>query len=810
MKTIAFIKKSTFAFVALLLSAQVANAQAVLPTSWGFDTATPQGWSESLGASNTRYTNGFVGAACRLDQTSDFVLIEFAEEAGALTYVLKGQNSGGAWQGTFTVEESVDGISFSPLHTFMNDIPSAAFTSFTDTPSPESRFIRFFYTNKVSGHNTALDEVSLAVPEVGNAQEINVAVAGTNVPSNTTYVIGDAATTVFDVENLGLANDLNISAITLSGPDADQFSIGLMPSVVSATSSEVLELFFTPTGTGSRFCAITIENDDASESNYVINVYGVAGGVANEPADQASSLTFPNLSAWDFNVSFDGGSTPAENYIVLRKKGAAVTEMPADNESYVRGEWIGGAQVVYVGEPTSFNAKSVEVDTDYNFAVFAFNGPMGYENYLTDSPTTGIASTLAPNIGGYYAGLNHNAETFVADLTTKLNPSNYFQIFYSNYISTLINEYYVADTITAAGNSANAVICQYSGDAYIYEAGFQFWNGQNDGIISREHSYPQSWMPTYLNSGFDDSEEVSDLHNLFPVRQEECNAVRSNYPYGEVETITSTYGPTKYGQNSFGQTCYEPRDEIKGDAARAMMYHAVKNNSTVNDFSFPEQISLFIPYGQLEYVVKKWHFQDEPTNAERARNEYIETRQNNRNGFIDSTEFACFVRFQNLTKFVPQVLNNSGNLNCIDPAMSYQWFFNGEAIDGATSSTYSADQLGSYTVEIQQFEQCPVQSSNAVEVTVSVSEINTDGMELEVYPNPSSNGQFQLNVTSTYTKLADVNVWSTTGALVATSKELLTTGSSKLNLDYSNLTSGMYILEVRTDAGVITRNIVIE
>ncbi|MEZ4800823.1 MAG: endonuclease [Flavobacteriales bacterium] len=809
MKKVDLIKRSAFAFVAMMLTAAIANAQAVLPTAWSFDTATPEGWTESLGASNTRYTNGYVGTACRLDQTGDYVLIEIAEEPGALNYALKGQNSGGAWQGTFTVEESADGVAFTPLHTYMNDIPSAAFTEYTDYPAASTRFIRFYYTNKVSGHNTALDEVSLAVPTATDAQEINVASNGNNVPSGATLVIGEAATTMIDVQNLGLANDLNISSVALSGPDVTDFNLNAFPSVVAAQSSEVIELAFAPTGTGARFCTITITSDDASEGEYIVNIYGVAGGISSEPTQQAAAINFTNVSAWDFDVSFDAGSEPAENYIVLRKVGGPVTRMPEDNNTYVRGSWIGDAQVVYVGEAATFNARSIEVSTDYNFAVYAFNGPAGYENYLTDSPLTGVATTMGPQVGSYYAGLNHNSPTFVADLTAKLYPANYFQIFYSNYISTLVNEFYIADTVSANGNAANMVKCQYSNVPDIFEASFQWWNGQNSFNLSREHSYPQSWMPTYLNSGFDGSEEVSDLHNLFPVRQEDCNAVRSNYPYGEVVTVSSSYGPTKYGQNEFGQTCYEPRDEIKGDAARAMMYHAVKNNSTTYDFSFPEQISLFIPYGQLEYVIKKWHFQDAPDNMEMARNEYIETRQNNRNGFIDSTEYACFIRFQNLTNFVPQVLNSNGNLSCIDPAMSYQWYFNGAEIDGATESTYAADQLGSYTVEIQQFEQCPVQSSNAVEVTVSVDELNASGISFEVYPNPS-NGQFTMNVTTDHSILADVNVWSLTGAKVATAKQFFANGNNAVRMDYSNLQAGIYILEVKTDAGTITRNLIVE
>ena len=42
----------------MLAVAQTVASQAVLPTSWNFDVNAPAGWSESLGASNTRYANG--------------------------------------------------------------------------------------------------------------------------------------------------------------------------------------------------------------------------------------------------------------------------------------------------------------------------------------------------------------------------------------------------------------------------------------------------------------------------------------------------------------------------------------------------------------------------------------------------------------------------------------------------------------------------------------------------------------------------------------------------------------------------------
>jgi len=685
-------------------------SQAALPTLWGFDTAIPEGWTESLGGTNTRYSIGFLGTACRLDQTGDYVLIEIAEEPGLLNYVLKGQNSGGAWQGTFTIEESADGLAFTPLHTYINDIPSAVFTPFTHSPSATTRFIRFYYTNKISGHNIALDEVSLSVPTATDAQEINVAINGNNLPSGATLVIGESATTIIDVQNLGLANELNISSVAVNGLDVTDFNISAFPSLVAAQSSEVIELAFAPTGTGSRFCTITITSNDVSEGEYVINIYGVAGGIASEPIQQASAINFTNVSAWDFNVSFDAGTEPAENYIVLRKVGGLVTVMPEDNNTYARGSWIGDAQVVYVGGAATFNARSIEVSTDYNFAVYAFNGPTGYENYLTDSPLTGVANTLGTQVGSYYAGLNHNDINFINNLSGYSYGGA--QIILSQIQNTIIPEFYIADTLSSNGISANMVRCQYSNDPYIFETLFQWWNGQNGATLSRDWPYTASWMPTYLDIYFDDSPEYSDLHNIFPILQEECNGVRSNYPFGEVESIEYNYGQTKFGQNEFGQNCYEPRDGIKGDVARAVFYTAMKGS----EWSLPEYISDAINYGQNEFILKSWHFQDLPDNFEKTRNEYIYSVQGNRNAFIDSVLFPCFIRFSDLTTWNINLTINEDIITVSDTCSYYQWYFNNEPIENANSRDYHPQDPGEYFVDTQLFSQCPILRSETITI----------------------------------------------------------------------------------------------
>lgn len=793
-----------FSTMAILAIGFTAYSQAILPTHRSFDAAAPGGWTDNI-TGNLTYATGQAGQAGRLDQTGEYTQVFFAEEPGTVTYYLKGQNSGAAWQGTFTLEESVDGSSYTALNTLVNEqVNYAAFTMFTSTPSPATRYLRFTLTEKISGHNLAIDELTVNTPVASTAQEINITQDGNNVPSGFNINIGNATTTDFVIQNQGSVDELTISGIALSGADAAQFSLSNIPTAVAALSNATFTLNFDGQGSGDKNVVITVSSNDASEAEYIINVTAVSGTLSTEPAAQATALTFTGVSAWDYEFNFT--ASDATTYLVLRKEASAPTTLPVDGIGYIKGEWLGDAQVVYVGASPSaaVNARSVKASTIYHYAIYAFNGSNGFQNYLTTSPTSGTVTTLGPNPGTTYNGVDVSSANIVAQLTAAMNPGNYFQVYYSNYIGTIINDFYVKDT-ALAGVAVNALECQYSGLNTTYASTFQF----TETGFSREHCFPQSWMPTYFDAGFDDSKEVSDLHNLMPVTQDDVNAVRSNYPYGEVTTVTSSFLETKFGDNAIGQRVFEPRDSFKGDAARAVLYHAVKNTTSENDFSLPEQINaILIPYGQNEYVLKQWHFNDAPDNMEIARNEYVRTRQNNRNAFIDEPTYACYVRFANLTKWAPIVTVSGATLTAIDPGMSYQWSLDGEEIDGATSSTYTATENGNYTVEVQQFEQCPTFASAGTVVNpISVVEIE-NAVSMDVYPNPS-NGQFRVNIQSVVGGKTTLRILDITGKEVYSVNRVLNSGENNIAIE-AQLAKGAYILEAISNGGRSTTNLVIE
>ena len=148
-----------------------------------------------------------------------------------------------------------------------------------------------------------------------------------------------------------------------------------------------------------------------------------------------------------------------------------------------------------------------------------------------------------------------------------------------------------------------------------------------------------SWMPTNPATNLP---EYRDYHHLFPTNLNSVNIVRSNNPLGEVITPSYSYLECQLGANANGQTVFEPRDEHKGDAARAIMYQAICYNSISGN-------NWAIPSYQDQMILKNWHFQDPPDGWEIARNDFIDSLQDNRNPFIDSIDYVCFVDFSNMS-----------------------------------------------------------------------------------------------------------------------------------------------------------------
>ncbi len=133
-----------------------------------------------------------------------------------------------------------------------------------------------------------------------------------------------------------------------------------------------------------------------------------------------------------------------------------------------------------------------------------------------------------------------------------------------------------------------------------------FLNGINSGI-NTEHVYPQS-------KGASEGNARINMHNLFPSRVD-VNSTRGSFPYGEVnDNVTTSWFYQGINQNSipqnnidayseFGNGVFEPRESVKGDIARTVMYFYTIYRDKA-DAADPEFFGL-----QQEYMCD-WHFAD--------------------------------------------------------------------------------------------------------------------------------------------------------------------------------------------------------
>ncbi len=740
-------------FLLLLVATALSSTlfgQASLPTFFDFSSPLPPaGWTLFLQNGNTTYSSGSDGnPSGRLDETNDHVEIFFAEEPGELSYHLKGSTfQGAAWDGTFSIQESVDGVTWTDMRVLTNTsgVTVSGFTQYSDYPAATSRYVRFFYTNKISGSNMALDEVNLSIPGPTPPQEINITFNGSKVISGDNVAfnapVNDSTDVTFMVANFGTVNTLLLSNMTLTGPQSSEFQM-ISPPIDSivALDSAGLTLRFKPTLAGTRSAVLTLTNNDADENPFVINLFGVGGNLASQPVNPPTNFTASDVRTFMMDLSFtEPTPAPDGGYLVLRRTGSAITSYPTDGVTYVRGDMIGGAKVVYSGPASSFSPNNIIASQDYYFAIFAYNGANQFINYLEQNPLNAMVTSASLSLRDptYYDLISTDSASFISDLTGLIQP--HFQVFYANYLSTMI-PFSSRDT-----TGYNKVInCAYSGEVKVYTEPFGF----TPNNFSREHIFSSSWMP---DSATSDSPPYSDQHNLLPTNLTDVNIPRSNHPFGEVVNIQSQYLDGKLGTDANGDLVYEPRESVKGDVARSIFYMTTAYDGWAGQaWSWNALVGSRVQE-QDQQLLKDWHFMDPPDAWEIARNDFLDTLQMNRNPFVDHPEYVCFIDFETLTKI--------------------------------------ADTLGPCTP-----------------VGIDLAPSSQGG--LEVYPNPNQ-GQFVVRFQAGQEQSVSIRLLDVVGKSVYREAIEGYTGSNEHRIYTGDHPTGVYFLEMAVDGQAYTKKVII-
>lgn len=146
-------------------------------------------------------------------------------------------------------------------------------------------------------------------------------------------------------------------------------------------------------------------------------------------------------------------------------------------------------------------------------------------------------------------------------------------------------------------------------------------DAQNTFDVNTEHTYPQG----FFNQA---SPMKSDLHHLFVV-DANANNKRANYAFGRVvNSITWQSGGSKLGKDQNGIQVFEPRDDHKGRAARAILYFLLRYQNYGNHVTAP-----------YEKTMREWCFEALPNVVDIKRNDDVFAVQKNRNPFVDYPQY---------------------------------------------------------------------------------------------------------------------------------------------------------------------------
>ncbi|MFM1999436.1 MAG: hypothetical protein RL204_1383 [Bacteroidota bacterium] len=137
---------------------------------------------------------------------------------------------------------------------------------------------------------------------------------------------------------------------------------------------------------------------------------------------------------------------------------------------------------------------------------------------------------------------------------------------------------------------------------------------------------------------------------------------------------------------------------------------------------------------------------------------------------------------------LPQITLNGGVFSTDFIGDSYQWYLNGNILEGATGTSVPVSGPGFYTVIISVGESCDVESES---IFVPVDVFENELTSFDVFPNPCID-EVQLKMSNTSTLPARISILDVTGKLIES------TGVFSLQqiIDLAHLAPGTYLIQV--------------
>lgn len=186
---------------------------------------------------------------------------------------------------------------------------------------------------------------------------------------------------------------------------------------------------------------------------------------------------------------------------------------------------------------------------------------------------------------------------------------------------------------------------------------------------------------------------------------------------------------------------------------------------------------------------------------------YLKDNCTSWNVFNDSLALSPRITHEQQCLINAPVITQLGMVLTSTPASSYQWYWNGSLIPGATSQNYAATTGGNYYVMVTYFNNCLYQSNTINIISTGISD-NAGNHELLIYPNPA-NSQLAIDFTSQKAEYIVVRFTNVLGQVILESNlEVLANQKNFVTQDISEFERGVYFVEIEFENSKQVRKII--
>ncbi len=396
-------------------------------------------------------------------------------------------------------------------------------------------------------------------------------------------------------------------------------------------------------------------------------------------------------------ISLDGLTTDANGYLLINNElqdGVdAVALYAAASNTFMTGEPIKlidlmDAVVYGSGLPdtellTLLNPGQLQLDEDANSNAMAESlirctngsgGQLNTSSFKAFMPSPGAVNADCITLDGYYDTADTTDSQTLRDSLHEII-DDHCSFNYSGESSGSCGDVTVSEDtwsiLSYADQSPTSETCENGSQTIefvwmIYKNNDYCFQGGGQQAYNREHTWPQSYGFSSGDLGSNNAART-DAHHLmmsdvgyngdrgnlyFDNCDAQCNErqtdIHENPNTPQIDSIGGGTGVYPGNSNWFDGNSFEVWNFRKGDIARAMFYLDVRyTGDTENevDLQLVERADVGLiesgePYMGILEVLLAWHEFDPVDDIERNRNDFIFTKQLNRNPFIDHPEWV--------------------------------------------------------------------------------------------------------------------------------------------------------------------------